>query len=268
MHGLARVAKGKDSPTCAGCHQPHDNKAASLGDGQQDTCVKCHKDTSDKHAKWLPNSALHFEAISCVVCHSPDAQRRVNLRLYDGATDTQLREKAGVPQFAQRVKAEDTGNAGLTEADLDALLKQFGSDPGTKGKVVLRGRLEVRSAPRRTSSGAKDKALKACDTCHRQGAAAFQSVVLSIASADGRPLRHAVQKQVLGEVTAFDSVRGFYALGSTRIKLLDWLLRPGRGRQHRRLPGTPDGAPAAHARPARARARGRSRPTGQEKPMK
>lgn len=224
VHGRARVTKGKDSPSCADCHQPHDNKAASLGDGQKDACVKCHKDSADKHEQWLPNTALHFEAISCVVCHSPDAKRRVNLRLYDGATDTQLREKAGVPKFVQRVKAEDVGNVGLTEADLDSLLEQFGRDAGNKGKVFLRGRLEVQTGVEAHQLAPKDKAMKACDTCHRQGAAAFQSVVLSIASADGRPLRHAVQNQVLGSVTAFDSVRGFYALGSTRIKLLDWLL--------------------------------------------
>ncbi|WP_088280061.1 cytochrome c3 family protein [Ideonella sp. A 288] len=224
VHGLARVAKGKDSPICADCHQSHDNKAASLGDGQKDTCLKCHKDSADKHAQWLPNTALHFEAISCVTCHSPDAKRRVNLRLYDSATDTQLREKAGVPQFVQRVKAEDVANVGLTEADLDSLLEQFGNEGGTKRKVFLRGRLEVQSGVEAHQLAPKDKALKACDACHRLGSAAFESVVLSIASADGRPLRHAVQNQVLGSVTAFDSVRGFYALGSTRIKLLDWLL--------------------------------------------
>jgi hypothetical protein len=33
-----------------------------------------------------------------------------------------------------------------------------------------------------------------------------------------------VQKDVLSSLTALESVRGFYAIGSTRIKLLDWLL--------------------------------------------
>ncbi len=39
-----------------------------------------------------------------------------------------------------------------------------------------------------------------------------------------RPLRHAVQKDVLNSLTALESVRGFYAIGSTRIKLLDYAL--------------------------------------------
>jgi hypothetical protein len=70
----------------------------------------------------------------------------------------------------------------------------------------------------------KSKAIKDCDTCHRAGAEAFQSVSLTIAGADGRPLRHGVQKEVLTSLQSMESVRGFYAIGSTRIKLLDTLL--------------------------------------------
>jgi len=48
--------------------------------------------------------------------------------------------------------------------------------------------------------------------------------VLTIVGPDGRPLRHGVDQQVLSSLTALESVRGFYAIGATRIKLLDWLL--------------------------------------------
>lgn len=84
VHGLERIAKGKSAPLCANCHQAHDVKAASMGDGVKDACLSCHKEAVNQHKDWLPNTALHFEAISCPVCHAPDAQRRVNLRLYDG----------------------------------------------------------------------------------------------------------------------------------------------------------------------------------------
>jgi hypothetical protein len=70
----------------------------------------------------------------------------------------------------------------------------------------------------------KSKAVKDCDTCHRPGAEAFQSVSLTIASPDGRPIRHGVQKDVLNSLAALESIRGFYAIGSTRIKLLDYAL--------------------------------------------
>lgn len=223
VHGQERIAKGKTAPICADCHQAHDNKAASMGDGQKDACLVCHKDAAQLHKDWLPNTDLHFAAISCPACHAPTSQRRVNLRLYDAGTHKQLSEKVGVPRFVQRANAGDTANMGLDERALWSLLKEFNQDAG-QGQTVLRGRLEVRSGVEAHQLTEKGKALKDCATCHQQGAEPFQSVIVTIAGPDGRPLRHGVQKEVLSSLTAMESVRGFYAIGSTRIKLLDVLL--------------------------------------------
>ncbi len=223
VHGQERIAKGISAPLCAGCHQAHAVQAASLGDGVKDACLACHKEAVTQHKDWLPNTALHFEAISCPVCHAPDAQRRVNLRLYDGTAKRQVAEKTGVPKFEKRTDAADSKDMGLDERALWSLLKEFNQDGGD-GKMVLRGRLEVRSGVEAHQLSDKSKAIKDCDTCHREGAAAFQSVTLTIAGPDGRPLRHGIQKDVLNSLTSMDSVRGFYAIGSTRIKLLDTLL--------------------------------------------
>ncbi len=223
VHGLERIAKGKSAPLCANCHQAHAVKAASMGDGVKDTCLSCHKEAVDQHKDWLPNTSLHFEAISCPVCHAPGAQRRVNLRLYDGTAKRQVAEKTGVPRFEQRTDAADAKDMGLDERALWSLLKEFNQDGGD-GKTVLRGRLEVRSGVEAHQLSEKSRAIKDCNICHKQGAAAFQSVTLTIAGPDGRPLRHGIQKEVLNSLTSMDSVRGFYAIGSTRIKLLDTLL--------------------------------------------
>lgn len=223
VHGLERIAHGKAAPLCANCHQAHAVKAASLGDGVKDACLSCHKEAVNQHKDWLPNTALHFEAISCPVCHAPDAQRRVNLRLYDGTAKRQVAEKTGVPKFEKRTDAADTKDMGLDERALWSLLKEFNQDGGD-GKTVLRGRLEVRSGVEAHQLSEKSKAIRDCNTCHKKGAAAFQSVTLTIAGPDGRPLRHGIQKDVLNSLTSMDSVRGFYAIGSTRIKLLDVLL--------------------------------------------
>jgi len=223
VHGLERIAKGKSAPICADCHQAHAIRAASSDLRLVDTCLACHKDAEAKHRDWLPNAGRHFEAISCPVCHAPTAERRVNLRLYDQKGQQQLAEKTGVPRFEKRVKAADQKDEGLNERALWSLLQQFGSDSG-QDDVVLRGRLEVRSGVMAHQMAEKEKAISDCDTCHRQGAAAFQSVVLTIAGPDGRPLRHDVDKDVLNSLVAIESVRGFYAIGATRIKLLDWLL--------------------------------------------
>ena len=223
VHGLERVSKGKGAPICADCHQAHAVKAASLGDGIKDACLSCHKNAVKEHMDWLPNAERHFEAISCPVCHAPNAQRRVNLRLYDNVAKRQVSEKRGVPLFEKRADAADARDVGLDERALWSLLKEFNEDSG-EGRTSLRGRLEVRSGVEAHQLSEKSKSIKDCNTCHQQGAEAFQSVTLTIAGPDGRPLRHGVQKEVLNSLTSMQSVGGFYAIGSTRIKLLDTLL--------------------------------------------
>lgn len=223
VHGQERSSKGKTAPICADCHLAHDVKAASLGDGIKNACLSCHKDAVDQHKDWLPNAERHFEAISCPVCHAPTAQRRVNLRLYDSAGKHQISEKTGVPQFEKRTNAADANDVGLDERALWSLLKEFNQDGG-EGKTILRGRLEVRSGVEAHQLSEKSKAIKDCKTCHQAGAEPFQSVTITIAGPDGRPLRHGVQKEVLNSLLSVESVRGFYAIGSTRIKLLDTLL--------------------------------------------
>lgn len=141
----------------------------------------------------------------------------------NGTAKRQVAEKTGVPKFEKRTDTADTKDMGLDERALWSLLKEFNQDGGD-GKMVLRGRLEVRSGVEAHQLSEKSRAIKDCNTCHKEGAAAFQSVTLTIAGPDGRPLRHGIQKDVLNSLTSMDSVRGFYAIGSTRIKLLDTLL--------------------------------------------
>lgn len=223
VHGLERVAKGKTAPLCADCHGSHKVQAASLGGGIKDSCISCHKDSVAKHEVWLPNAGRHFEAISCPVCHAPDAQRRVNLRLVDSKDKLQIKETHGVPQFERLTLAANTSGGSLDEKELSRFLKEFNVEQSA-GKAILNGRLEVRSGVQAHQLSVKEKAIKDCRVCHEAGATPFQSVVLTMAGPDGRPLRHGVEKEVLNSLTAIGSLRGFYAIGSTRIQLLDYLL--------------------------------------------
>lgn len=224
VHGLDRVAHGKEAPLCANCHSAHSIKAASLAtSGIKDACLSCHKDAADKHQAWLPNSKLHFEVVSCPVCHNPNAQRRVNLQLVDSVSGKQLQEKKGEPQFEQMTKAADTGQTGLAGSELRSFLKQFNqANPGTQ--AILSGRLEVREGVENHQITEKEKALKDCKVCHESGAMPFQSVILTMAGSDGRPKRHVVDREVLNSVTALDMIRGFYTIGSSRLSVLDYLL--------------------------------------------
>ena len=52
----------------------------------------------------------------------------------------------------------------------------------------------------------------------------FQSVSVSVAGPDGRPVRYAADRQVLRSAMTIGSLGGFYVIGGTRIGLLDGLL--------------------------------------------
>lgn len=219
VHGRS----GDEALACKDCHQTHNVKAASLGDHLKNQCMSCHREVASTHKEWLPNTERHLEAISCPACHSPGTTRRVNLRLYEGSTPHQASEKVGVPKFVKLANWADTKGSGLDARALWSLLQEF-NNSGAEGKTVLRGRLEVQTGVQAHQLGEKSLALKDCDTCHREGAASFQAVTVSMAGPDGRPLRHDASKGVLNSVESIGSVSGFYAIGSTRIKLLDTLL--------------------------------------------
>ena len=223
VHGKARSKPdGKAAPLCPDCHKAHDVKAAGSGDQIKDACLNCHKDSLAVHKKWLPNTDRHFEAVSCPACHAPMAKRRVDLRLYDNVAQERVAERQGVPQFERFARSADAKGVGLDALALQGLLKEFNRE-GSESKTTLRGRLEVSSGPEAHQLTEKSKAIKECDSCHREGAAPFQTVTISIVSPDGRPLHYGAQKEVLNSATSVESVGGFYAIGGTRIKLLDVL---------------------------------------------
>lgn len=223
VHGLARSQPdGKGAPLCPDCHKAHEVKAAASGDQIKDACLTCHSDSLVLHKKWLPNAERHFEAVSCPACHAPTAKRRVDLRLYDSVAQERVAEKQGVPQFETRVRAADAKGVGLDALALQSLLKEFNHE-GAESKTTLRGRLEVSTGAEAHQLTSKDQAIKECDVCHREGAAPFQTVTISIVTPDGRPLHYGAQKEVLQSATSVDSIGGFYAIGGTRIKLLDVL---------------------------------------------
>jgi hypothetical protein len=217
VHGRS----GDEALACKDCHQTHNVKAAALGDHVKKECMSCHRDVSSTHRVWLPNTERHLEAISCPACHSPGTTRRVNLRLFEG--NTPQAEKVGVPKFVKLANGADGTASGLDARALWSLLQEFNSN-GEERKTVVRGRLEVQTGVQAHQLGERSLAVKDCDTCHRQGAASFQAVTVSMAGPDGRPLRHDASKGILNSIESVGSVGGFYAIGSTRIKLLDTML--------------------------------------------
>lgn len=224
VHGQARSEPGHiEAPICADCHRAHDVSAASVGDRLKDACLGCHTGAVPAHQAWLPNAERHLEVVSCPACHAPAAQRRVDLRLYDSVAQELVSEREGAPQFADRVRSVDAKGDGLDAIGLWKLLRDFNRE-GTQRKTTLQGRLEVRTGVEAHRLSDNTKAIRDCDSCHREGAEPFQSVTVSIVGPDGRPVHYGAQKEVLTSVISVDSVGGFYAIGGTRIKLLDVLL--------------------------------------------
>jgi hypothetical protein len=222
VHGQARGKGNAVAPSCSGCHGSHDVKAASvaMAEALNSACIGCHSGALDAHGSWLPNTGAHFDVVSCPVCHAPGTQRRVDLKLYDSATQQRVSHQRGVPLFESHASSGD--GKGLDALALWNLLRTFNRE-GMEGKTVLRGRLEVRGGPETHQITDKTKAVSDCKSCHRAGSDAFQSVTISVAGPGGRPLRYGAEKDVLSSIISIDSVGGFYAIGGTRIEILDIL---------------------------------------------
>jgi hypothetical protein len=220
--GGVHANAGDEALECKDCHKTHDIKAASSGTHLRAQCNSCHKEVADTHAKWLPNSARHLEAIACAACHTPGATRRVDLRIHEGVPGQKSAEKVGVPQFVNA--AYTAGQAGLDGRALWSLLQDLNRGNGADAsRIFVRGRLEVQTGAQ-AHGMVKGQALKDCATCHRQGGSAFQAVTISMVGPDGRAVRHDASQGILGSLESLGAIGGFYAIGSTRIVLLDVLL--------------------------------------------
>lgn len=222
MHAKARGSSDQSyAPTCSGCHSAHDVKPTSLGEGPKAACFGCHAGVLEAHQKWLPNAALHFEVVSCPACHAPDAQRKVDLMLIDSQAKARGTEQIGVPLFDASTRSDSKGIDALTLWNLLQTLNRGGQ---AGNKTTVRGRLAVRTGPQAHQLADKSKALSDCRICHRAGSEAFQSVTISLVGPDGRRVGYGANADVLNSAISLDSVSGFYAIGGTRIKLLDILL--------------------------------------------
>lgn len=224
VHGKARTSGAHtDAPICADCHQAHEASTLVYADRLQGVCLDCHEGAQVAHNEWLPNSRLHLEMVACPACHSPLAERRVDLRLYDRKSKSLVADATGDAAFADRARAIDTEGDGLDPMELWNLVRQANRD-GIDTSVTLHGRLEVTSGVQAHQLALKTEAVRDCDTCHQKGAEPYEQVTISVTSPDGRRIRYAAEQDTLTSVVSVDSVAGFYTAGGTRIRLLDGLL--------------------------------------------
>jgi hypothetical protein len=221
VHGRARVGAGQaQAPFCTDCHRAHEVQAVAAGDQLKQACLSCHEGALLAHDKWLPNAGRHLESVACPACHSPMAERSVDLRLYDSKSQQLVAEDPG---FAERLAAIDTAGDGLDPLELWALVSET-NDVHEGARLTLRGRLEVSNGAQAHRLAFKQEAVRECDTCHRLGAETYDSVTVSVSDADGRRIRYAAGQETLTSAVSVGSVGDFYTVGGTRIGLLDALL--------------------------------------------
>jgi hypothetical protein len=228
VHGQA-LAHGnviRDSriqaPNCADCHKAHDITAVAASNYLQSTCLGCHDNAASRHSKWLPNAGMHMDSVACAACHSPKAQRQVDLQLYDKATGLAVGSKGDDDAVKDRL-SEVQAKGDLDAIQLWKLVRQASHD-GTPTELTLKGRMEVTNPADAHLIAPKSEAVRSCETCHEGDAASFRNVTVSISTPEGQKQRFNADGEVLSSVVSVESLGGFYAPGGTRIKLLDVLL--------------------------------------------
>ncbi len=217
----ARLKDGVfQAPVCADCHSAHTvtRKVAA-----RDPCLGCHEKAQATHAKWLPNTRRHLEAVACAMCHAPAGKSMVVLALADRATKKPAIQGEGARDFAAFFEKADTGEKGIDPVELRALLGLVNAD-STLPPISLRGRMELVAPADEHGLADNSKARRDCASCHVAQADAFRRVSLAYIDEDGRNVRYPADKEVLTSIFSIDSVREFYVVGGTRIELLDLLL--------------------------------------------
>jgi predicted CXXCH cytochrome family protein len=227
MHGVARGSGDHfDAPMCSECHRAHDVQGTANAEKIREACYGCHPTAAVVHALWLPNAALHLNAVSCAACHAPQAKRVVALRLVEEGTGRQLTEREVGELLGGEASAKlDPSGKGLDGLGLWSAIRELESHrDGSAAKLRVSGRLQVARGVDAHRLADKSGAIRDCETCHRADSPAFDKVALVLGRDDGRPKRFEGRPEILTDAAAVMSVSGFYALGGTRATVLDYLL--------------------------------------------
>jgi len=229
VHGKARAegnvirASHIEAPICSDCHSAHQVTAVAAGEQLRATCLNCHDNATLAHEEWLPNSELHLSVVSCPACHSPMAERGIDLELYDRLAEVPVGQNDSYDGLRDRMHAVEESADGLDALGLWKLVRAS-SREGQAVDVTLRGRMKVKTGAEAHRLAIKASAVRNCDSCHRKDSVAFQNVTVSIANPDGTKHYFQADNQVLSSIISVNPISDFYAMGGTRIRLLDGLV--------------------------------------------
>ncbi len=201
---------------CHGYHYVTRLEGNTVYERENHFCLKCHDPY--KFHTWLPQPETHFSHVECTVCHAPDSPRYIHLRFYDLVRKEFL-------DSSDKLKAFNTDEEGffpLLDQDQDGILSVGEFEDMVlllrqrDYYVTFRGELlsELKPVIHHVNRG---QAKRACETCHRPTSPFFDTVNIVLERDDGTLLRQPVERRVLETYY----VNHFYAIGGTRIRLLD-----------------------------------------------
>ncbi|MHB8880682.1 MAG: cytochrome c3 family protein [Thermodesulfovibrionales bacterium] len=221
VHGQAKMHGNVSAPICSSCHSAHGMMPALASRSPKATCFGCHKDAPALHKEWLPNAEAHLEAIACTVCHVPDADRTVYLRITDNksgesVTKTRVKEFLGL-SYDDLARVQENGIEGQQLWDI---YQKLGAQKDVAG---LTGTLGLKDCNQSHMLAPKTKAVRQCDSCHDANSTFFSRVSMAIINPNGHEEHYRVNRAVLGSVFTVLPINQFYVLGGTRIRLLDIL---------------------------------------------
>jgi len=204
---------------CAACHGYHyvtPQESMSVAERTKNGCAKCHNPYQSHD--WLPQKTEHFSFVECVVCHVPEAPRHIHLTFFDLVTNKfysgqEILKVLGIAE-SELIPLLDTNKDGIINVDefenLELILRQKNVHAIFHAELVA----EMHPSAHHVNRGTAERD---CKTCHSADSPYFNAVTLVLTKDDGSADHFQVDRAVLESF----SLRHFYALGGTRVKLLD-----------------------------------------------
>lgn len=219
IHSVHGEVQGKGIiMRCYACHDYHysTHQEALYVSERNKTCLQCHNPYQSHD--WLPQKKAHFDFVQCTACHTTKVPHHFHLTFYDLSGKNFL----GGDEVLRVLKMEHDSfmplidrnqNATIDTAELDnlvLLLRQKGVHATVHAELVSE------MQPQAHQIYGKD-AERSCVACHSSASPFFDAVTIALSKEDGSVSHHMVERRALESF----NVSHFYAIGGTRVRLLD-----------------------------------------------
>lgn len=209
---------------CVDCHNPHAVKSLLAVSGRDINiqCAKCHNNSVvvKSHSRWLPQAALHIDALPCATCHTGSQNYVIILYLvkreassdfggFELASFEDL--KPALPSGGKISMLIDVNNDGLVSLNE---LKKFNKSSQYQKMSILGTMM-----PEMITHGYQILNNRwNCTFCHASGPKALQTSYLAFPEKDGTYSRTAVERGAILDILY--GTPDFYMLGTTRSTTL------------------------------------------------